>query len=324
MSELEVIKNAGALTCSGELSRLEQILFNSILAITYNDLPKGGIHEIPLEELLSKSRCSRQSNQLKAAIMHLCKTTLEYNLINKASDKDDWQWGGGALLAWAQYKNGVLEVEFSTRMAELFYSPEIYTKINLLLSTALKSKYSGKFYELALMWLSGRDHGSSGLITVVKMRKLLGVGSGHRLTAYFYKYCIKKAIDEINANPRLNLQITTKRELRRRKVIGWRFTIVRTGSHENNLIEQKVRPNFDTLAGQKEAQEHQDHKSLLTQAITKLGKMSAGDKAILQDRFIRSAPLIITDPPDYSDPSTKQMWHNFLIEQFFPPKEDTE
>ena len=314
MGEKEIIKANGALTCSGQLSRLEQVIFNSILAIVYDELPTNKTHRIPLEMLLEKARCNRKAHMIRGALKRIASTVLEFDILGKDGRSG---WAVGSLLAWAEYKDGVVEVDFAPKMAKLLHSPAVYTRINALLSAQLKSRYTAKFYELALMWLGGRPKGSSGFVSVDDMRKLMGSGGRYPRTADFFNKTIKRAIDEIHANPHLRLSVEPQRVLNFRKVIGWKFIIRRTEKKAADIVQN----SFKAMATEAELDKRALAISRNAAAIEWAGGLDPARRAAMVDAFKEANKLILYGSPDwapggepdFAQPAVKSLWADYLI-----------
>ena len=94
---------------------------------------------------------SKNNNGLKDSLRELSRTEIEWDIFGK----DGHEWGITHLLSDCRIKtdSNIILYEYSSSIKEKLNNPEMYVKINLLVSKNFKSKHSLAIYCLALDYL---------------------------------------------------------------------------------------------------------------------------------------------------------------------------
>ena len=93
---------------------------------------------INTERLLKYFPETRNTIHLKECLKVLTTTLVEYNIFNK----DRQIWGCFTLLSGGEIKEGECTYRYDAKLQERLNNPKIYAKINLLIQSHFKSKYS--------------------------------------------------------------------------------------------------------------------------------------------------------------------------------------
>lgn len=164
---------------------------------------------------------SKNNGALKSSLTELARTEIQWNIFNK----DGHEWGISHLLSECRIKtdSNIIYYEYSSFVKEKLSNPEMYVKINLLVSKTFKSKHSLSLYCLALDYLFIKNNYGEKNISLEDMRRYLGL-EDHEYTkpGDLYIHILKKAGKEINSNSDLNLKIEPFRG-ERLKIMGFKF-----------------------------------------------------------------------------------------------------
>ena len=143
---VELKKHAAIVHTSGQLTLLERKLVNVLLLNAYNNLPNNSSHAIPVRFLTAMVGWDESHDfaHLKRALKRIVGTPLELNVLGNAGKE---RWSATSLLASAEIEDGVCTYEYSRRMSELLYSPEMYAVINIAVQKEFKGGYALTLYE---------------------------------------------------------------------------------------------------------------------------------------------------------------------------------
>ena len=165
---------------------------------------------------------SKNNKALKDSLSELSRAEIEWNIFGKDSN---FEWGITHLLSECRIKteSNIIYYEYSSFVKERLRDPEMYAKINLLISKEFKSKHSLSLYCLALDYLFIKNNYGEKTIAIEDLRKYLGLKDSEYLTSgEVYKHIIKRSEKEINLNSDLNIEIEALRG-ERLKITGFKF-----------------------------------------------------------------------------------------------------
>ena len=202
MSKKEVIKSSWVIHISHRLSLIPQQIWNVLLAYAYDNLTTKQIHHLDVRILLSYVGKTRNISHLKIALQQLC-IIESYNLINKTGKQDLKQ--KFSLLASAAIEDGFCKYSFSPALIPQLVNPPSYAKINLLMQSVFKSKYSLAIYELCVDY-AGIER--TPQFTIDALKHYLGIDKNEYKEFKHFNYkIIKKAILEINQKADLSIAV---------------------------------------------------------------------------------------------------------------------
>jgi uncharacterized protein YqfB (UPF0267 family) len=181
---------------------------------------------------------SKNNSALKTSLEELARTEIQWNLFGK----DGHEWGISHLLSECRIKtdSNIIYYEYSSFVKEKLSNPEMYVKINLLVSKNFKSKHSLSLYCLALDYLYIKNNFGEKNISLEDMRKYLGLEDyEYQKAGDLYIHVLKKAEEEINTNSDLNLNIEAIRG-ERNKLLGFKFRMSIKDEFVDNYKPQKI------------------------------------------------------------------------------------
>ncbi len=186
-------KHVALVHCENKFTMLERKISNILLYFAYEELTKNETHKISFAEL---SRLSGYNSNdyfpLKAALLKIIKTPIEYNLLDST---DPGQWTISSLLSSVKAKNGILEYAYSPHLKELIYMPKQYARISIDEIIKLKSQYSIALYENCIRYIGVKQ---TPWISIEIFRKLMGVHDGSYMSFRDVKRrVIDHAVNEI-------------------------------------------------------------------------------------------------------------------------------
>jgi len=79
--------------------------------------------------------------------MPLMETVIEWNVLKKDGDS---KWEASCMLSGCSVYNGILTYEYSSFLKGKLTHPKMYARINLVIQSKFKSKYSLALYELCI------------------------------------------------------------------------------------------------------------------------------------------------------------------------------
>lgn len=165
---------------------------------------------------------STNNKYLKKALLELSTTAVEWNILKKDKSID---WEVNAMLAGCRIpkNSGVCEFAFSPFLKEKLSNPEMYVKLDLLMSKRFKSKHTLSVYCFALDYLQVKYNFGSKNLSIEELRKILGLKENEYIrTVDINKEILKKAEKEINESTDLKVSIHPIRT-QNRKIIGFKF-----------------------------------------------------------------------------------------------------
>ncbi|MEK7722119.1 MAG: replication initiation protein [Elusimicrobiota bacterium] len=191
-------------------------------AIPY--LESHDIFRINLKELKSElGYNSHNTDYLKESIKELANIKIEWNIFDK--DKGEI-WGIGSLLADCEIisETGICEYSFSPKVKQRFINPNMYVKLNLLVSKKFKSKHTLAIYCLVLDYLNLKDNYGEKHFSLKELRKYLGLEEHeYKNIGDLNRRIIKKVESDINKDSDIRIKITPKTEGAKDKILGFKF-----------------------------------------------------------------------------------------------------
>jgi plasmid replication initiation protein len=253
---VELKKHAAIVHTSGQLTLIERKLVNVLLLNAYNDLPTSQSHSIPVKFLSAMVgwEDSHDFAHLKKALKNIVGTPLELNVLGNAGKE---RWSATSLLSSAEIEDGMCTYEYSRRMAELLYAPEMYAVINIAIQKEFRGGYALTLYENCVRF---RKLGSTPPFEIGRLRKLLGADAPmYDNFKHFSNFVIKKGVKEINRVADINIEPKYVRVGRKVTAIEFIITeaVVKTGQQAINIPTEvfdgsedlKKQPLYERLRG---------------------------------------------------------------------------
>lgn len=215
--------NSGAIHIKNNVNlkqRLSWLLFAYEAIPSLQKLDKKEIQDriitfrIPLSKVKKFIGYTSSNNKiLKEELKKLVYTETEWNIFRK----DYNEWGTAGLLVFLKIttiKNqSFCEYAFSPFIQERLAYPEMYAKINLLISKGFNSKSALDIYCLALDYLDIKKNYSEKVLTLEEMRLYLGLEEHeYKNSGDLYKWLLKPAEDDINNKSDMSIEIEVRKE----------------------------------------------------------------------------------------------------------------
>ena len=228
LEKLTLNKHIATIHCSNNISLLQRKIYNVLLYRAYDRLLEDDFHSISLSDLSKITGYnSKDTEKLKKAFRGLQETIVEWNILENAKngegDQNDLIWCSSSLLASTEInsKTKMCVYEFSRKLAELLYQPDIYARIDLSIQTKFNSNYALALYENCLRF---RRIKTTGWISYVDFRKLMGVSkSKSKTSSDFNPRVLSVAVNEVNEFSDIKIEAQIKRVSQ--KVIAIKFDI---------------------------------------------------------------------------------------------------
>lgn len=240
----QLIKHTATVHISNTLTLTARKTANVLLKNAFKELTTQEVHKIKLSDLMEAIGLGKSHNYkpLLDALDELAETTIKWNLFKK-DRQVDWQtkqFTMSKLVASVHYEenNGYCEYSYSYHLRELFKSPNIYAKIDLLVQRNFKSKHALALWEfLVEVICSGSvisDNLSTRWLSVEDYRRFLGLQDDEYTQFKFLnQFVLKPSLAEINKVSDIEAKVFYKREVR--KVIALRFEIKRKAGFQTSL-----------------------------------------------------------------------------------------
>jgi len=231
--KMELKKHVNTIHCSNALTLVERQVYNALLYHAYDDLLVKREHEIPiahLKELIGYG--SRDYRKLKSYLKGLMGKVLEWNVIGGPEDNNSESWVGSTILASAEIKNNVCTYQYSDKMSQLLYRPDIYGRLDLTHISKFRSKFGLALYENCMRY---QNISNTSWMSIDVFRKLMGVFEG-KFTRFsdLKKYVIDVAVNEVNTIAPISIVPQYKKQ--GRAVVQIKFDIAKASSP---LLEQE-------------------------------------------------------------------------------------
>jgi len=228
LERLTLNKHIATIHCSNNISLLQRKIYNVLLYRAYDRLLEDDFHCITLSDLSRITGYnSKDTGKLKKAFKGLQKTIVEWNVLerskNDTADSNDLIWCSSTLLASTEInpKNNSCMYEFSRKLAELLYQPDVYARIDLKIQTKFKSNYALALYENCLRFKRVK---TTGWITYSDFRKLMGVSDPkYKKFNDFNRRVLSIAVLEVNSVSDIRIKVNIRRVSQ--KVIAIKFDI---------------------------------------------------------------------------------------------------
>ena len=165
---------------------------------------------------------SKNDESLKELLYQLTSISVQWNVLEK--DKEVWE--ANSLLAGCKIVkgSGICHYAFSPFLQKKLMNPEMYAKIDLIVSHKFKSKYALAIYCLALDYLNIKINYGEKNLSLQDLRKYLGLKEEeYKLVGDLNKRVIKPSEEEINDISDMVISIVPI--IQKKKTLGFKFTM---------------------------------------------------------------------------------------------------
>ncbi len=227
---LELKKHVAAIHSTNHLSLLQRKIANALLFNAYEDLLTKREHQIHIATLCDLICYDSHDHQrIKASLVALISTVIEWNLVDKTKNGDEGVWNASAILADASIDGPICSYSYSNRMQQLLHHPEMYGRLNMEVQSKFKSTYGLALYENCIRF---QTIGQTPWFDLSTFRKLMGVEEGkYIIFRDFKRRVLEAAVDEVNLHAPIT--VTTQLKKNGRTVVGLKFVIA-SSNQENN------------------------------------------------------------------------------------------
>ena len=239
-SKNEVLNlHSGAIQVENKLSLKARLCWFSMVYKAMPDMKNQDIFTMTIGDL-KKSIDYRNTNNkdFKSILEELRDTKIEWNIF----EKNEPSWGWDHLLSGCRVRlnSNVIEYSFSPFLREKLVNPEMYAKINLLISKNFKSKHSLAIYCLALDYLFIKENYGEKTISLEDMRKFLGLEDSEYIKPSDLNFwVIQKAVLDINKDSDMNLSVEIKRG-ERNKIVAFKLKMSIKNEYLESYKKQKL------------------------------------------------------------------------------------
>jgi len=216
--EQSLKKHVAAIHASNPLTLIQRKLANVLLYNAYQNLLTQEEHIISIRELCVLIDFeSHAIEQVKTAVKKLMSTVIEWNLVDREKETKDNYWVASTMLASVEIKAGICKYTYSKHLKELFYHPELFATLDMLILRRFKSSYGLALYENCIRFKKVRQ---TPWFEIPVFRKLMGVAE-KKYTQFsdFKRRVIDAAVKEVNEHAQINLNVELKQEGRVVKAI---------------------------------------------------------------------------------------------------------
>ena len=197
---------------------------------------------------------SKNDESLKELLYQLTSISVQWNVLEK--DKEVWE--ANSLLAGCKIVkgSGICHYAFSPFLQKKLMNPEMYAKIDLIVSHKFKSKYALAIYCLALDYLNIKINYGEKNLSLEDLRKYLGLKEEeYKLVGDLNRWVIKPSEEEINDISDMIISIVPI--IQKKKTLGFKFTmklkeerLFLYKSQKNSINEEVKQTNiFDDIDG---------------------------------------------------------------------------
>lgn len=210
--KLVLKKHVNAIHCTNSLTITQRKISNVFLYNAYHNLMIHDFFEMRIKDLCSMiGYTSRNYKALVDALRGLTRTAIEWGVLTSTKSLKDISWGSCPILASVEIKKGtgVCTYEYSRKMKELLYNPDMFGLIDIKKQALFKSTYGLALYETCSRF---KDIPNTKWISIIELRKLMGV-SDDKYPRYFdfKKRILNVAIKEVNENSGLIIDLEEKK-----------------------------------------------------------------------------------------------------------------
>lgn len=220
-AELNLRKATGAIHIRNDISTLQRKVSDALLFIAGSQLGDMSImsHQVSLAYLCKLTGFnSNNISHLKESIDNLVGTRIKWDIINPNGEHE---WGVASLLADAVFRNGVVTFSFAPQLREKLSSSERWAPINMSVVRRFSSGPGLAMYENCVPY---RGVGQTPFFKVDLLRELLGsTAESYDEFKVLNRSVLKPAIEEVNREGDLSLELEYKRE--RRQVVAVKIWI---------------------------------------------------------------------------------------------------
>lgn len=216
----EIKKHVATIHCANTLSLLQRKISNVLLYHAYPNLKFVDEHHITVPEICRYIEYQGNNHAvIKDALKALISTVIEWNLIDKVTNEEEWT--ASSMLASAKIKGSNCYYAYSPRMKEMLHNPSIYAKINLSIQSKFKSNYGLALYENCIRY---KGLSSTKWFDLKLFRVLMGIEKSKYLVFRdFKRRVLDKAIEEVNSYSDILINVEIDRQ--GHKVLRLRFFI---------------------------------------------------------------------------------------------------
>lgn len=247
---LELKKHVGTIHSSSGMSLLQRKIANGLLYNAYDKLLEKNEHKISVKDLCTLiDYSSNDTKMIKKALINLLSTVVEWNLIDKNTNKraEPEIWNASSIIADASINGSLCTYSYSNRMRQLLYHPEVYGRLNMGVQAKFNSTYGLALYENCIRY---QNLGQTPWLDFCVFRKIMGVEERKYLIFRdFKRRVLDVAISEVNKYAPIFIRPEFKKE--ERKIISIRFLIRKQESEDKKIKQPKsdyeqVEKNFIT------------------------------------------------------------------------------
>ena len=194
-----------------------------------NDLDNTVVKiKVNLAEIKNSIKYDSTNNEyLKEILENLLTTKVSWNIFNK--DKN--VWGACTLLSIFEVESfkdkAICTYAFNPFIQCKLAKPNMYARINLLITKNITSKNSLAIYCLSLDYLDINKNYSEKFLTISDIKFYLGLKeTDYKNSGDLYRWVIKSSELDINKNTDMNIKIEVKREHpenKKSKILGFKL-----------------------------------------------------------------------------------------------------
>ncbi len=208
MRKRSLIKPKGTLHISNDLSRMEKLTWNILLASCKDELGKRGDFRIKALDLLNHLGLGDSNySYLKKILKSLNGTQVEWNILG--ADKKI-EWGITTLLSSAKLKQGICFFEFSKELRSKIVESNLYARIWFHIEKKLMGKHSLTIYEFLLAYYNCKKGvGDTPKLLLLDFKKAIGKEGQYNEFKNLKRFVVVPAIKDINKNSDINATFET-------------------------------------------------------------------------------------------------------------------
>lgn len=215
IDENQILKKNVAAIHICNVPLIQRKLHNVLMYLAVRSKPPGnhlGEYCVSMPVLISLlGYKSKDIAYLKNNLISLSRNNVEWNLFS--DNHKEIEWGTASLLASARIRGGNCYFSFPAPLECMLRNPELYAKIDLQIQRKFSSKYALALYENVIRFV---NLGCTRWVKLELLKKILGIEEEE--PNFEFKYLnrlLKKAIDAVNEESDLLVEVEYRREARR-------------------------------------------------------------------------------------------------------------
>jgi hypothetical protein len=236
--------HSGAIAIENKVSLISRKAWFFMVYKAFPNLLKQEKFAVSLTELKEAiGYNSRNNKYLKEALTELVNTSVEWNILKKDKSTD---WEVNSMLAGCKIpeNSGICEFAFSPFLKDKLVNPEMYIKLDLLISKRFKSKYTLAVYCFSLDYLQIKFNYGSKILSIEELRSLMGLKEDeYSRVVDINKEILKRAEKEINECTDIDISIEPIRTSNR-KITSFKFEMRIKEKYLNIHRSKKVISEF--------------------------------------------------------------------------------